>query len=271
MVHLPHSIVSFHMVYCPGEFDEYDVIFCSGEHHIKELKEIYGEDSSKVKMAKRIGYGRLDYLYAEMSKMTPSPSNQNNLKRKQILVAPSWSAGNVLESIGIELFQTLIDNGYKVVFRPHPIYYRIKQEKLTKLRHALEGTENFTIEEPTQSNRSLFESDIMISDYSGVAYEFAFLRNKPVLFVDAPQKIQNPNWNKISAAPMELELRNKVGVLVAPNIPEIISGIEHLSATIDEYKNKIEELRPYYAFNFPEAGIAAERALSDLLGTLKVQ
>ena len=35
---------------------------------------------------------------------------------------------------------------------------------------------------------SLYQSDLMISDWSGVAFEYAFAFNKPVIFCDVPKK-----------------------------------------------------------------------------------
>ena len=42
---------------------------------------------------------------------------------------------------------------------------------------------------------------------------------------------------------MKLELLDKVGIIVAPNVTEIINGIEHLSVSINDYQQKIEELK----------------------------
>ena len=46
----------------------------------------------------------------------------------------------------------------------------------------------------------------MISDWSGVAIEYAFSLEKPVLYIDVPQKIFNPNFDEIGIVPMEIEL-----------------------------------------------------------------
>ena len=48
---------------------------------------------------------------------------------------------------------------------------------------------------------SFHNSDFMISDWSGVALEYAFGLLKPVLFVDVPKKVQNDEYERISEIP----------------------------------------------------------------------
>ena len=51
----------------------------------------------------------------------------------------------------------------------------------------------------------------MISDWSGVAIEYAFAFEKPVLFIDTPQKINNPDCYQIDIVPLEdkNQIRNR--------------------------------------------------------------
>ena len=46
-------------------------------------------------------------------------------------------------------------------------------------------------------NSTIFEADLMITDWSGIAYEYAYTTCKPVLFIDTPMKIMNPEYKKI--------------------------------------------------------------------------
>ena len=45
--------------------------------------------------------------------------------------------------------------------------------------------------------KSFDKADLMISDWSGVAFEFAFGLEKPVIFIDLPKKINNSDFNYI--------------------------------------------------------------------------
>ena len=62
------------------------------------------------------------------------------------------------------------------------------------------------------ANRAMNESDLLITDWSNVGYEFAFATQKPILFINTPPKVTNPNYTKLTAQPLDLVLRSKVGI-----------------------------------------------------------
>ena len=51
----------------------------------------------------------------------------------------------------------------------------------------------------------------MVSDWSGVAFEFAFGLKKPVLFVDTLRKIRNIDYDRIGIESFEFYAREIVG------------------------------------------------------------
>ena len=61
----------------------------------------------------------------------------------------------------------------------------------------------------------------MISDWSGSAYEFAFGTLKPVIFVDVPKKVNNPEYIKFKNKPIEIELSCKKSLLLLLGFPAI--------------------------------------------------
>ena len=47
---------------------------------------------------------------------------------------------------------------------------------------------------------------------------------RPVLFIDKPLKEHNKNWKQLNIEPIELQLRNKIGVSVTlDNLDKILS------------------------------------------------
>ena len=49
-----------------------------------------------------------------------------------------------------------------------------------------------------ESIQNYFDNDILISDWSGSAFEFAFGTLRPVIFLDLPKKINNESYIKLS-------------------------------------------------------------------------
>ena len=76
----------------------------------------------------------------------------------------------------------------------------------------------------------------MISDWSGISFEYAFTFERPVIFIDVPKKILNPNSDDISLEPIEISIRNKIGHVVSPKDLEKIPSL--ISSIYDDDKNK---------------------------------
>ena len=90
----------------------------------------------------------------------------------------------------------------------------------------------------------------MISDWSGVALEFAFAFEKPVLYIDVPKKIRNPDFKDISQIPIEVSIREKIGKIISPlEIKHISTEIEMLKQKSSEIKKDIRNIREKEIFN----------------------
>ena len=68
-----------------------------------------------------------------------------------------------------------------------------------------------TFELDFSSNRSIYSSDLLITDWSAIAYEFCFSTKRPVLFVNTKIKMENPDYRDIPDIPVEISLRDEVG------------------------------------------------------------
>ena len=53
----------------------------------------------------------------------------------------------------------------------------------------------------------------MVSDWSGAAIEYALALNKPVVFCNVPRKVNNPNYLDVEIEPLEVSIREKIGVI----------------------------------------------------------
>ncbi|MBN8543783.1 MAG: CDP-glycerol glycerophosphotransferase family protein [Alphaproteobacteria bacterium] len=217
-VHMPHSIVSLHMIYPDDAFDGYDVLLAAGAHHVAEWNAI----NKTPKPAHAVGYGKLDVLH---EKMLQQPRSKHS--KPHVLIAPSWGQDNLLDRCGVALAEACVAEGYAVTVRPHPLFFLDKAPVLDALR-AVNG---ITIESPFEGDAAIFTADILVGDYSGIGFEFAALRSKPVVSVDVGLKIVNPNWQSTGITPLEIAHRQKLGPVVAPELAQIISAIKQSLAS----------------------------------------
>jgi hypothetical protein len=244
-----HALVSTHMVYRYGAFDHYDSILCAGPHHVEEIRQHEKLNNLPPKTLVEAGYYRLERIYQDYKEWVRQKPSQPD--REIILIAPSWGADNVLESCGEELVGLLLREGYQVIVRPHPETVKRSPGLIEQLMTKFGKSPNFTLEKSIATHDSLLKADVLICDCSGVALEYAFGTERPVLFLDVPVKIKNEKYRDLNIEPLELATRIKIGVIVKPEelatVPTVIS---QLISAAPQYKNTIIKLREQYVFHF---------------------
>ena len=248
-IYVFHSLVSTHLIYRYGAFDHYDSILCCGLHQVKEISQHEKFNKLPQKKLIKAGYYRLERIYQAYQRCYQK--NLSSSAEKTILIAPSWGVDNILESCGENLISILLKEGYNVIVRPHPETIIRFPNLVAKISSKFRGNPNFTLETSVSADESLIRADVLISDYSGISFEYAFGTERPVLFLDVPLKIHNPRFKELGIEPLELSLRSKIGVIVSPKKLEIVPQvISNLIANNADYKKRIIGLRKKYVYAF---------------------
>jgi YidC/Oxa1 family membrane protein insertase len=209
---VPHTMVSTHMVDHANAYDNYDTICCVGPHHQQEIKKREELFSLPAKSLLPCGYDRFDVLY-EKRNVAEIKETAENLS---VLIAPSWGEKALLETCGKKLIEALLACHYRVVLRPHPQTMRLNPTLIDELLQMFGDNKNFIYNPKMRSIETLLEADIMISDWSGVALEFGLALEKPILFVDVPPKMKNPDYQQLGITPIEMAFREKLGHVIQP-------------------------------------------------------
>ena len=264
-VYVFHSIVSTHITDLKGAFDNYDTILCVGPHHVEEIRATESVYNLKAKNLIEHGYGRLDMLLEEKSRYKQK-STRKYPDKKIILIAPSWGRNGLLEtSCGIEIVEILLNAGYYVIVRPHPCTILKWPKAIRNLEDKFHNNPDFDLETDIRSQESFFLSYCMISDWSGVAIEYAFTLERPVIYVDVPKKIRNPHFKDIPCDPFDFSIRNKIGVIVSPDsLYEIPQKIESLYSNIESLRNRIATIRSQTVFNIGSSGVVGAKAIAEI-------
>ena len=256
-IYLFHSMNSTHMEFQKGAFDHFDTIFCVGQHQIQEIRATEQLYNLKQKKLVECGYGLLDKLL----KSRPSHSQENFLSKnnkKKILIAPSWGKQNLLETVGIDLVKILLDAGYHVTVRPHPMTIKKSPKLIKQIKEKFEKNPDFLLDTNTSSFEQLFSSYALITDWSGIGHEYAFVCERPVIYVDVPKKARNKEYDKIGFVPLEISIRSKIGEIISiQNLGSIPERIEFLYGHITDFQSKIKKIRDDTVFNIGKSGEAA--------------
>lgn len=262
-IYMFHYPLSTHMVLHTGALNHYDEILCVGDFQFDEIRaaeKLYG---TKEKKLVACGYGQLEKLYDAYQAMDKTPR-----ETPQILIAPSWQTDNILDTCIDDVLKYLLGQGYRVIVRPHPEYkkrYRPRLDALVNRWQDYQGGD-LVFETDFSGNDTIYGSDVVITDWSGTAYEFSLVTLRPSIFINTPPKINNPDYAKIGIEPLEFSLRSRVGVTIDPDKLDQLPGqVKQVLAQGERYESEILAIRNQYIANFGESGRACYRAIMDAI------
>ena len=163
---------------------------------------------------------------------------------------------NILDSCIFDLLDSLLNGKYKVIVRPHPQYVRHNAERLDDIRKKYADKADFELQTDFSSNSTVFNADILMTDWSGIAFEYSFTTLKPCLYVNTPMKIMNPDYKEIDVIPFDIEVRDSMGISIevdeAKNVSE---AVERLLSDKEYDKDSMLKMREKYLYN---VGCSAE-------------
>ncbi len=262
-VYLQHSLVSTHMVYKPKAFDNYDSIFCAGPHQIQEIREWERICQLKKKKLYMHGYAPLDEI---ISHKKSEKKHSNKSRKTNVLLAPSWGSHGFLENGSIELIDSLLSRDYSVTLRTHPQSWKKSPTTIRKINSVFYTHSSFKFDNHLSTYDSLIEADVMISDWSGVAFEFALGLERPVIFINVPKKVNNEQFHELKNKPIEILARNTLGVVVEPDdILKIADMIPKLISKSFFEKDAIKKYREKNVFNLGKSAEIGAKLLHEIL------
>jgi CDP-glycerol glycerophosphotransferase (TagB/SpsB family) len=260
-IYIFHSIFSVHSYLRKGAIDNYDTIFCVGPHHKNEIRETEKIYNLKAKNLISFGFPRLDTLLNEKQNYSKISDIDDNL----ILLTPSYGKNNLLEICGFELIKILLESNFKVLLRPHFKILKDSKKLISKILDEFGNNPNFSLEHGVIPSKLFHSSICMISDWSGISFEYAFTFERPVIFIDVPKKILNLNFHDISLEPIEISYRDKIGFVVSPNelktIPDLIYNLKNNNLSTIEL---IKEIRSKTIFNIGQSAIIGAQYIQKL-------
>ena len=253
-IYVFHAPLSYIMTLRNGALDHYDTIFCTGKGQVEEIRKSEERYGLPPKEIVECGYSVIENMREHYLENQSSYSGQ---PVKKILIAPSWQEDNILDSCLEPLLMSIVRDGWQVIVRPHPEYLKRYTVRWNALRERYKDLpeEQVVFQSDFSSNETVYSADVLISDWSGIAFEYAFATRKPVLFIDTPMKVYNPNYAEIVAEPLNLTLRDEIGVRLLPErADQAGQEVARLLKEADIYAQKIAELTDEYLYNMGRSG-----------------
>jgi CDP-glycerol glycerophosphotransferase (TagB/SpsB family) len=156
------------------------------------------------------GYLKLDHITNILEK------TKKNINKLSILIAPTASkhyAKYNLSSNLDNMINFLLKKKYQIIYRPHPLDLTEKgnYNLVKKVINKYQKFENFKSDMNPSYLNSYANSNILITDFSGTAYTYAFSKDSPVIFFSTNK---NRELNNTFTKLHYFKDRNKIGYIV---------------------------------------------------------
>ena len=253
-IHLIHAPTDA-LVYKKFAFDYFDSVMCSGKHQIESIRALEEKRHLPQKKLYETGLTYYDVMYRDREKYIQKE------KKKTILVAPTWGSNGMLTKFGIAPLKKLLEADYHVILRPHPQMYVSQKELMDKLEKELSIYSNLEIDRKPSGEDSMGKSDVMISDISGIIFDFFFIYEKPIIVIEDVIEKGGLEAEDVNNEIWESTILDQVATPISHH------NIDTLPSVVDQLIDKditqdIEQLRDQSLFNFLHAGsVAADQIL----------
>lgn len=176
VLHMPNDATTYRLF----GLDFFDSVLLTGDYQATDLR--YLEEKRGINKKELVTVG-CPYLDVYKQNIAEIPAEENH--PFTVLVSPSWGDVGLLKKYGEKLLDPLSTTGWRIIVRPHPQSKKSEAEMLERLTARYKDNPNIVWDYERQNIFSLKKSDIMISDFSGIIFDYTFLCDKPVMYVNA--------------------------------------------------------------------------------------
>ncbi|MDR1359680.1 MAG: CDP-glycerol glycerophosphotransferase family protein [Deltaproteobacteria bacterium] len=261
-----------HLVHAPTDaaiyklfsFDYFDSVLCSGPHQIRSLRHLEKLRGRPEKLLLETGCLYLDVLAERLGQ---SPPQAGSAQGPRLLLAPTWGANGLLSRFGEKLLTPLARSGFPLTIRPHPQSLVAEKALIRNMREKFASLDNVRWDCAPDGFAAMAASDILISDLSGIVFDYAFVLERPVITVQFTPDIRGLEASDLPWPAWELDVLPELGARLAPeaveDLPGIIAGLPD-----QDFRRRLRELRRESLFNYGRAGETAARQLLAILRDL---
>ena len=175
-VHIPHAPNDITLYRMFG-IDYYDSILLSGDYQVKQIRQMEAKRELPAKDLKLVGIPYMDDMAARLDSGGAAEAHE-----RTVLLAPSWGDSALFGVYGGKIIENLLETGYHVSGRPHPQSFKSEKELMDKLMEKFPNSEKLEWNRDSDNFEVLRRSDILISDFSGVTFDFSLIYDKPVIY-----------------------------------------------------------------------------------------
>lgn len=177
-MHIPHA-ASEVTLYRMFGLDYYDAVLLSGQYQADDIRALEKLRSLPAKDLQMAGIPYMDEMAKRLESAGLVPAHP-----RTVLLAPSWGKSAIFSLYGGRIIDVLLKTGYHIIVRPHPQSFTAEKEMLEKIMAEHPASDQLEWNRDVDNFEVLRRSDILISDFSGVIFDFTLIYDKPVIYTD---------------------------------------------------------------------------------------
>lgn len=219
VLHMPNDATTYRLF----GLDYFDSVLLTGDYQKDDIRTLEKNRGISSKDLVTVGCSYLDVL---SEKINSIPAEENHVFT--VLVSPSWGEVGVLKRFGERLLDPLAATGWKIIVRPHPQSKKSEADMLKRLEERYKDYANVEWDYNRDNIYSMKKADIMISDFSGIVFDYTFLCNKPVMYVNTDMDLRPYDAYDLNKQLWQFSVLEKMGIKLEEkdfaNIKEVIQN-----------------------------------------------
>lgn len=219
VLHMPNDATTYRLF----GLDYFDSVLLTGDYQKDDIRTLEKNRGINSKDLVTVGCSYLDVL---SEKINSIPAEENHVFT--VLVSPSWGEVGVLKRFGEKLLDPLAATGWKIIVRPHPQSKKSEADMLKRLEERYKDYANVEWDYNRDNIFSMKKADIMISDFSGIVFDYTFLCNKPVMYVNTDMDLRPYDAYDLNKQLWQFSVLEKIGIKLEEkdfaNIKEVIQN-----------------------------------------------
>ncbi len=219
ILHAPSDVSLYRMF----GLDYYDVVMLSGEYQGRQVRELERIRNLPAKELPLVGLTYLDELLKRFKCAETSKKEKTT-----VLLAPSWGKNAIFSKYGGRIIENLLKTDYQIIIRPHPQSFTSEKDMMDEIMQRFPESEQLHWDRNSDNFESLLKADILISDFSGIIFDFALVFDRPVIYTEPSfdKSVYDAWW--IEEEPWTFGALEKIGIVLNDN------QIDRLSEVIEE-------------------------------------
>lgn len=192
--------------------DYYDVVLVGGNGDVEMIRELELLRGTKKKRIEIIGCTYLDVLRENRKEDLNAKPFFKNSNKKTILVSPTWGNLGLLAKYGKPLLRSLTRaNKYNIIIRPHPQSHQSEADLLERIARKFPSGDQLFWDDSLDGLNAMRQADLMVSDFSGIVFDFLFLFGKPVITFKGQYDKRGKDSMDYSKEPWYISALDKIG------------------------------------------------------------